>query len=129
MAAAKSKSGSRTRSRTKSKSGSQPKSKVSSLPDAAKVPLLAGGAALAGAAGGLALGSKMAGRTIMGVRLPRPRRAQIRSKDVAEAARSAAGFVEQVGELAAGVRSAQDKPNGKRNSPLEVLLQGLTARR
>jgi hypothetical protein len=65
---------------------------------------------------------------VLGVRLPKPKRVQVRSREVAEAAKSAAGVLDQIGRLAGGVRDAQDS-NGRHPSPLEVLLQGLTHRR
>lgn len=96
---------------------------------AARLPLVAGGAALAGAAGGVALGSKLAGRRVLGITLPRPKRLQLRSEDVAEAARNAAGLLEKVGRVAGEAGDVDGAARGRRSSPLEVLLQGLTARR
>lgn len=81
---------------------------------ASKTPLIAGGAALAGAAGGLLLGSRLSGRRVLGVPLPKPKRLQV---------------IEQVGQIAGRALAAQGDDDSKRNSPLEVLLQGLTARR
>jgi len=90
----------------------------------AKVPLLAGGAALAGAAGGLALGSRQAHH--------RSALAGVNSKDLAKAARKAGDVGAQVGEIALEVRRARDSADGhgkSHRSPIEVVLQGLTTRR
>lgn len=88
----------------------------------AKVPLMAGGAAMAGAAGGIALGAHRAHR--------RNGLGKIDSKDLARAARKAGDVGAQVGEIALEVRRARQHTNGdgRRRSPIEVVLQGLTSR-
>ena len=57
----------------------------------AKTPLLAGGAALAGAAGGLAIGTMRSRQShshkVLGLKMPQGKRVKIRSRDVARAAR------------------------------------------
>jgi hypothetical protein len=97
--------------------------KVGRAASKAKVPLLAGGAALAGAAGGLALGARQAHHhNGLG---------GIRSKDLARAARKAGDVGAQVGEIALEVRRARESKNGNggtHRSPIEVVLQGLTSR-
>jgi hypothetical protein len=94
----------------------------------AKVPLLAGGAALAGAAGGLALGSRQAHhKSGLANGL-----GKVSSKDLAKAARKAGDVGAQVGEIALEVRRARESTNGHgkdHRSPIEVVLQGLTSRR
>lgn len=65
----------------------------------AKVPLLAGGAVLVGAAGGAALSSGRSGRKVLGVRMPQGKRVKIRSKDLRKAAKEVGTFGQQVGEL------------------------------
>jgi hypothetical protein len=117
----------KTRSTSKPKTRSRPSAKASSnsnpkgLVDKAKVPLMAGGAALAGAAGGIALGARQAHRKNG---LPR-----ISSKDLAKAARKAGDVGAQVGEIALEVRRARESNgNGRHRSPIEVVLQGLTSR-
>lgn len=91
----------------------------------AKTPLLAGGAAVAGAAGGLALGTKA--RKSKTLRRPK---VKIRSQDLAKAARNVGEFGMDVGQLAAELRKNREQANGaKRRSPLEVVLEGLTHRR
>jgi hypothetical protein len=87
----------------------------------AKVPLLAGGAALAGAAGGIALGAHHSRRG-KGV--------GIHSDDLAKAARKVGDVGFQIGELALEGRRAREDSNGSvHRSPIEVVLQGLTTRR
>jgi hypothetical protein len=101
----------------------------------AKTPLLAGGAALAGAAGGMAIGAMRSHRShshkIMGIKMPQPKRVKIRSRDVASATRELGAFSQHVGELATELRHAREDAghNGKHRSPVEVVLDGLTARR
>jgi hypothetical protein len=88
----------------------------------AKVPLVAGGAALAGAAGGLALGARRTHHRKNGL-------AGVSSKDLAKAARKAGDVGAQVGEIALEVRRARETSNGRAHrSPIEVVLQGLTSR-
>jgi hypothetical protein len=86
----------------------------------AKVPLMASGAALAGAAGGVALGVHQA-RRHRGF-------AGIDSADLAKAARKVGDFGAQAGEIALEVRRAREANGGGHRSPVEVVLQGLTAR-
>jgi len=90
----------------------------------AKVPLMAGGAALAGAAGGIALSRQ--GNRHRGLAAMKPK---INSKDLAKAARKATDVGAQVGEIALEVRRVREASNGKvRRSPVEVVLEGLTSR-
>lgn len=97
-----------------------------------KIPLIAGGAALVGAAGGMALrAARSGGGKVLGMNVPTRKRVRIRSKDLAKTANSLASFGEQVGAVSAGLRNAQEvrgNGTGPHNSPLEVLLQGLTRR-
>jgi hypothetical protein len=96
----------------------------------AKVPLVAGGAALAGAATGIAALSARQSHRHRG--LPGVRGlGGVKSKDIAKAARKAGDVGAQVGEIALEVRRAREAGgNGKvHRSPIEVLLQGLTSRR
>ena len=71
----------------------------------ATLPLVAGGAALVGVAGGVALGAAKSGSKVLGVRLPHPKRVQIRSKDLSKAAKRVGSFGDQVGDLTAELRS------------------------
>jgi len=89
---------------------------VSSAASKAKVPLLASGAALAGAAGGMVLGARQARRHHHG--------------DFSRAAKEVGNFGTQVGRLASELHQAREAAsNGKHRSPVEVVLEGLTARR
>jgi hypothetical protein len=97
--------------------------KVGHAASRAKVPLMTGGAALAGAAGGIALGAHQAHRKggLNGVN----------SKELAKAARKVGDVGAQVGEIALEVRRARESTNGNgrtHRSPIEVVLQGLTSR-
>lgn len=90
----------------------------------AKLPLVAGGAALVGAAGGLAMGAKQM----------RPRRRpqiKVTSRDMAHVAKEVGSFGAQMGRLASELQSVRQESNGagKHRSPVEVVLEGLTARR
>lgn len=99
----------------------------------AKTPLLAGGAALAGAAGGLAIGAarsrQLHSHKVLGLKLPQGKRVKVRSRDVAKAAQEVGTFGQHVGELATELRRARESADGgKHRSPVEVVLDGLTAR-
>ena len=79
---------------------------VSKAASNAKAPLLAGGAALAGAAGGVAIGAMRSRQShshnVLGLKMPQGKRVKIRSRDVAKAAR-------EVGTL------SQHVPNSRRS--------------
>lgn len=87
----------------------------------AKVPLLAGGAALAGAAGGLALGAHQA-RRHRGI-------GKVKPDDLAKAAKRVGDFGAQMGHFANELQRAREDSNGHGRSPVEVVLEGLTTRR
>jgi hypothetical protein len=98
----------------------------------ARVPLLAGGAAVAGTVGGVVLGASRSGGKVLGVKLPEPKRVNIRSKDLVKAAKEVGRFGESVGDLTEELKKAREGlagANGKHDSPVEVLLRGLTHRR
>jgi hypothetical protein len=98
----------------------------------AKVPLLAGGAALVGTVGGVVIGSTHSGDKVLGISLPKRKRVKISSKDLAKAAKEVGRFGDNVGELGAElkrVRKGFASDDERQNSPLEVLLKGLTTRR
>jgi hypothetical protein len=78
------------------------------------VPLIAGGAALAAAAGGAALGARQARRHRPGL---------------AKTAKGMGALGIQAGHLASELQRNREATNGHRRSPLEVVLEGLTARR
>jgi hypothetical protein len=87
----------------------------------AKVPLLAGGAALAGAAGGIALGAHQA-RRHKGL-------GKVKTDDLAKAAKRVGDFGAQMGHFANELQRAREDSNGHGRSPIEVVLEGLTTRR
>lgn len=91
-------------------------SAVGTAASKAKVPLIASGAALAGAAGGAALGARQARRHRRGL---------------GKAARSAGTLGIQMGHLASELQRNREATNGssQHRSPLEVVLEGLTSRR
>jgi len=98
----------------------------------AKVPLLAGGAAVAGTVGGLVLGASRSGDKVLGIKLPKSKRVKLRSRDLSKAAKEVGRFGENVGELTTELKRAREglaNGDGKQSSPIEVLLRGLTARR
>jgi hypothetical protein len=96
----------------------------------AKTPLLASGAALAGAAGGVALGATRRAAKLANSKA-RPRvRVQINSQDIARTAREIGSFGEQLGMVATELgRAREAAAASKHRSPIEVVLQGLTTRR
>jgi hypothetical protein len=105
----------------------------------AKGPAMAGGAALAGLLGGVALATRGGRKRVLGVPVPGTRRSLINVKtprrnhvvkDVAKAAGQMGKAGGQMAELASEVRLArQQMDSGRRRSPIEVVLEGLTSRR
>jgi hypothetical protein len=73
--------------------------------------------------------SKKGRKSGLGKALPRRPKIKVDSKDVAKAAKGVGSFSAQVSEIAGGLESAASGRNGKHRSPIEVVLQGLTARR
>jgi predicted sugar kinase len=90
---------------------------------------VAGGAVLAGAAGGMALAASRRGHDGgIGAALRKPR-IKVDAGDVAKVAKEVGNFSAQVGALAGELqRNREAAGNGKRRSPIEVALQGLTSR-
>lgn len=82
----------------------------------AKMPLIASGAALAGVAGGAVLGARQARRHRRGF---------------GKAAKGVGALGVQAGHLASELQRNREATNGggQHRSPLEVVLEGLTARR
>jgi hypothetical protein len=98
---------------------------VGRIASKARTPLLASGAAIAGVAGGLALGSRQTRRS----KLQRRPKVKIDSHDLAKAAKEVGQFGMDVGQLASELRRNREAAGGaKRRSPIEVVLQGLTSR-
>src|SRR5437764_7226905 len=111
---------------------------VGSATRRARGPLVAGGAALAGMAGGAALSGVLGRRRPLAAKLPAKPRVQIRSRDLAKTAKQSGSFGQDVGSfgenlasLVVEVRQAREAVahRNHRRSPIEVVLDGLTARR
>lgn len=104
---------------------------ISTVAGKMKGPALAvGGAALAGLAGGMAVQSKRdSGRKVLGMRLGNS--VGKAGKDLADAGQSVGRFTENLGEFATEMRKTREAIDNraKHRSPIEVVLQGLTARR
>jgi hypothetical protein len=97
------------------------------------VPALVGTLAAAGLAGGVALGSRMLGRGKAS--MPRRRQSAVKSvksvtREVKEVGKEIgkAGFRVGIGDVSMEVQQGS-RSKDTRDSPLEVLLNGLTARR
>lgn len=111
---------------------------IGSAASKVKGPALAGGAAIAGLVGGMAIASRGSRRRVLGVPVPGTRRPLIKVKrparvnttrDLMKAAGHMGNAGRQMAELASEVRLArQEVGNGRRRSPVEVVLDGLTAR-
>ena len=112
---------------------------IGSAASKAKGPALAGGAAIAGLVGGMTIASRGGRRRVLGLPVPGTRRPLIEVKrptrvkttrDLMKAAGHMGNAGRQMAELATEVRLArQEIGNGRRRSPVEVVLDGLTARR
>ncbi len=138
-----------TRAKSSSSKAKQAKPKAASTPKAssngagakasgnghskATIPLIAGGAALAGTVGGVLLGASRSGHKVLGMHLPGTKRVQfkLKSSDFTSAAKEVGRFGENVGDLAAELKRTREGLAGdnKHSSPVEVLLRGLTTRR
>jgi hypothetical protein len=95
----------------------------------AKTPAIAGGAAVAGLIGGIALSRRAPGKKILGVRLGAGT-ARAASENLADAAKEIGAFGEHVGELANEIRVVREGVADRHSrSPIEVVLEGLTTRR
>jgi hypothetical protein len=103
-------------------------SEIGNAAQKAKGPALAGGAALAGLAGGLLIAGRSRPRRMLGVPIPGTRRPLIevrRGGSSKELIKAAGKF----GELASEMRLAREELDAKRRrSPIEVVLDGLTHR-
>jgi len=106
----------------------------------AKGPAIAGGAALAGLVGGMTIASRGGRRRVLGMPVPGTKRALISVKrptrmntnrNLVKAAGHMGNAGRQMAELASEMRLAREQlgANGRRRSPVEVVLDGLTARR
>ncbi len=103
---------------------------VGSAASKAKIPLVAGGAALAGAAGGLALGTRHRRRHgAFGMAMPRRPQVKVSSRDLAKVAKEVGSAGAQVSRFASELQQAREANGSRRRSPVEVVLEGLTTRR
>jgi len=96
----------------------------------AKTPLLASGAAVAGVAGGLALGTRQTRHSKVLQRRPKIKM-KIDSRRLSKAAKEVGRFGVDVSQLASELRRNREQANGTKShsrSPIEVVLQGLTSR-
>jgi hypothetical protein len=103
---------------------------ISSAAGKVKWPAVAGGAALAGLAGGVALGAQRnSGRKILGMRVGQGRGEA--GKNLADTSKNIGKFSENVGQFAAEMRKTREaiESGSKHSSPIEVVLRALTARR
>jgi hypothetical protein len=96
-----------------------------------KGPAIAGGAALAGLAGGLALaGSRARSRRVLGVPVPRRDRLAKTGKSLGQVAGQVGSASRQLALLTEEVRRTREQAEREnRRSPVEVLLSGLTNRK
>lgn len=95
----------------------------------AKVPLVAGGAALIGAAGGIAYGATHPGRKVMGVKMPGSRRVSLKSSHLRKAAKDVGHFGDQMGRLAKELRRTREESDGSIGAPVEILVRSLMRRK
>lgn len=102
---------------------------VGSAANAAKVPAVAGGAALAGLVGGVAL-ARGGRRKVLGVPIPGTSRPLVKINGRGSGTKQLMKTGRQMAELAVEVRQArQQLATERKRSPIEVVLDGLTARR
>jgi hypothetical protein len=102
---------------------------VGSAANAAKVPAVAGGAALAGLVGGMAI-ARGGRRRVLGVPVPGTRRPLVKINGRGSGTKQLMKTGRQMAELAVEVRQArQQLATERKRSPIEVVLEGLTARR
>ena len=108
------------RTRSSGNSNSKVADTATKVPDKAKMPLVAGGAALAGLAGGVALAARnRSGSSVLrkplpgGFSMPRPRNGASTVKALGSAAKEVAKAGYRVGELTAEVRKTREQIAGK----------------
>jgi len=103
---------------------------ISTVAGKVKGPALAAGVALAGVAGGMLVQSKRdSGRKVLGMRVGKSVGSV--GRNLADAGQSAGRFTENLGAFAAEMRKTREAidDRSKHRSPIEVVLQALTARR
>ena len=105
---------------------------VGSAARSARGPLLTAGVAAAGLAGGMALGSRMASkrRRILGVPIGRKRGLVVVAGIMGKAARELGSATKQASRATDDIHELREQlDRANRQSPIEVLLNGLTHRR
>jgi hypothetical protein len=115
-----------------SQNGSGPAEAIEKVAGRAKAPMVAAGATAAGLAGGLALGARLGSKRRKVLGLPIGRKSGFAQAaealvDVARELSAARGQASRVTGDVREIREQLDKAN--RQSPVEVLLDGLTHRR
>lgn len=129
----KASSGSKSKSKPKAGSNGATASNgsngIAQAASKAKVPLLAGGAALIGAASGVAYGASHSGSKVMGIKMPGSKRVKFKSGDLRKAAKDVGHFGDHVGQLTKELRKAREESNGSIGAPVEVLVRSLMRRR
>jgi hypothetical protein len=102
---------------------------VGSAASAAKAPAVAGGAALAGLVGGMAI-ARGGRRRVLGLPVPGTRRPLVKINGRGSGTKQLMKTGRQMAELAVEVRQArQQLATERKRSPIEVVLDGLTSRR
>ena len=127
---------------TATRSGSAASSNGSGVVAKAKGPALAAGAAAVGLAGGLAMGSHIGGRhrglsrlvaprrTVLGVPLGRKSGLRRTVETLGKAAQGIGSATRRVSSTTDDIRQVREElERANRQSPVEVLLNGLTHRR
>ena len=113
-----------------SRGSSRPASTAKQVASKVKGPAIAGGAALLGVAGGIALGSQRnSGRKVLGMRMSNG--VGQASKNLADASKNVGRFGDNLGQFAAEMQRTREvlESGSKGRSPVEVVLRALTARR
>jgi hypothetical protein len=107
---------------------------VTSVARRAKVPAVTAGAAAAGLAGGLVVGTRLASsrsrHRVLGLPIGRRSGAAVAAMAVADGARRVVSLANDASKTVDEVRQAREQlENLNRRSPIEVVLDGLTHRR
>jgi hypothetical protein len=107
----RSSSSSRRRSSSSSTRSQRNENPIAKAVSKAKVPLAAGGAAVAGLAGGIALTRDGRRRKVLGVSIPGTRRSGDTAKALGTVAKELAKTGQRVGQLTAEVRHVREEVN------------------
>ena len=85
--------------------------------------LMAGGAALLGAAGGVAYGATHSGSKVMGMKMPGSKRVKFSSRDIRKAAKDVGHLGDQVGQFTKELRKAREESDGTIGAPVEAIVR------